>query len=244
MSASLVLDIIFCVLSLVLIIRYACKGAVKSIFSFFKTILAVVIAIALRNPVAKFLDQLFMKEAAVSWVHKSLVATATGTETDGINFVKLYQDTPSFFTNILSKFGIDLNGLDTALKNIQYASESDIASLADNIGSSISMLLSMLLAIVGLFVVSLIVLTITVNLLDKMSHLPGLNFVNRFLGAAIGAVIALTTIILASSIINIVVEYVGPIAPEILNDKLVSDSIVLRALKDSGIVDLIEKLIH
>ncbi len=244
MSASLVLDIIFCVLSIVLVVRYTSKGAVKSIFSFFKTILAVIIAIMLRNPVAGFIDQLFMREAAVNWVHKSLVATATGTETDGINFVKLYQDTPSFFTNILSKFGIDLNGLDTALGNLPHASESDITLLADNIGSSISMLLSMLLGIVAVFIIALIVLTITVNLLDKVSHLPGLNFVNRLLGAAIGVLISLTIIVVTSSIINVIVEYVGPIAPNILNDTLVSDSIVLRVMRDSGITELFESLIH
>lgn len=244
MSASLILDIIFCVLTLVLIIRYTCKGAIKSLFSFFKTILAVVITFMLRNPVAAFIDKLFMRDASVNWVYNSLVATASGTETDGINFVKLYKDTPSFFTNILSKFGIDLNGLDTALGNLQYASEGDIVELANNIGSSISNLLSMLLGMIVVFVLALLILTIVINLLDKVSHLPGLNLANRLLGAVIGAAISLMTIVFISSIINIVVKYVGPIAPDMLNESLVADSIVLRALNDSGVMNLIEKLIQ
>ena len=244
MSASLILDIVFCVLSLILIIRYTCKGAIKAVFSFVKTLLAFGITAAFRNPVAAFIDKLFMRDSIVNWVQKSLMATANGTETDGINFVKLYQDTPSFFTNILSKFGMDLNGFDTAIENLEYASESDIAVLSSNIGSSISSILSMLLGMVVVFVLATIVLTIVINLLDKISHLPGINLANRILGAAIGAAISLIIILLASSVINILVKYIGPIAPNTFNEALVSDSIVLRALNDSGIMGLIEKLIQ
>ena len=63
-------------------------------------------------------------------------------------------------------------------------------------------------------------------------------------GAAIGAVISVTIIFLVSSIINILVKYVGPIAPNTFNETLVSESIVLRALDDSGIMSLVEKLIQ
>ena len=244
MSASLILDIIFCVLSLILIIRYTCKGAIKAIFSFFKTILAVAVTALLRNPAAAFIDKLFMRDSIVGWVHNSLTAAANGTETEGVNFVKLYRDTPSFFTNILSKFGMDLNGLDSALENIESAGESDIAALSSNIGSSISSLLSMLLGMIIVFILSLTVLTIVVNLLDKVSHLPGINMANRVLGAAIGAVISITIIIFTSTIINILVKYVGPIAPNTFNEALVSESVVLRALNDSGIMGLFEKLIQ
>jgi len=244
MSASLILDIIFCVLSLILIIRYTCKGAIKAIFSFFKTILAVTITALLRNPAAAFIDKLFMRDSIVGWVHNSLTATASGTETEGVNFVKLYRDTPSFFTNILSKFGMDLNGLDSALENIESAGESDIAALSSNIGSSISSLLSMLLGMIIVFILALTVLTVVVNLLDKVSHLPGINLANRVLGAAIGAVISITIIIFASTIINILVKYVGPIAPNTFNEALVSESVILRALNDSGIMGLFEKLIQ
>ena len=244
MSASLILDIVFCALSLILIIRYTCKGAIKAIFSFFKTILAVVITAALRNPVAAFIDKLFMKDFIVGWVHNSLMATANGTETEGVNFVKLYKDTPSFFTNILSKYGMDLNGFDAALENLEGASEADVSVLSSNIGASISSLLSMLVGMVAVFALSMAILTIVINLLDKVSQLPGINFANRLLGAAIGAAISITIIFFVSSIINILVKYVGPIAPNTFNEALVSESIVLRALDDSGIMSLVEKLIQ
>lgn len=239
MSISLIIDIALCLISIILVIRYMCKGAVKSIFSCIKTFLAIGLAFVLRNPVAGLLNKMFMEESVTGWVHRSLMATAKGEEIDGLNIVKLYQDTPSFFTNILSKFGIDLTGFDAAIEALPHATDDEIAELSVNIGGSIALMLSTILAIIIVFILALIVLTVIVNLLNRATRLPGLRFVNRLLGAVIGVVISLTIIWAVSGIATLVVNYVGPLAPKTINQGIIDNSVILKLFKDSQLTEKI-----
>lgn len=239
MSISLIIDLALCLISIVLIIRYTCKGAVRSILSYVKVFLAIGLAFVLRNPVATLLNKMFMTDSVTNWVHNSLVASASGTETNGLNIVELYQNTPSFFTNILSKFGIDLTDFDAAIEALPYASEEQIAELSANIGGSIALMLSTILAIVIVFVLAIIVLTVLINLIDKAVKLPGLNFVNRVLGAVIGVLISITVIWAVSGIATLVVNYVGPIAPETINQDIIDNSVILKMFKDSRLTEKI-----
>ena len=239
MSISLIIDLALCLISIVLIIRYTCKGAVRSILSYVKVFLAIGLAFVLRNPVATLLNKMFMTDSVTDWVHNSLVASASGTETNGLNIVELYQNTPSFFTNILSKFGIDLTDFDAAIEALPYASEEQIAELSANIGGSIALMLSTILAVVIVFVLAIIVLTVIINLIDKAVKLPGLNFVNRVLGAVIGVLISITVIWAVSGIATLVVNYVGPIAPETINQDIIDNSVILKMFKDSRLTEKI-----
>ncbi|MBQ8392504.1 MAG: CvpA family protein [Clostridia bacterium] len=243
MNPSLIIDIALCVISLILIIRYTCKGAIRSILSYIKVFLAMGIAYMLRNPVASLINKMFMQDAITNWVQESLYATAKGMETDGVNFVELYQDTPAFFTNILSKFGMDLEGFDSAIAGLPYASDEQITALSENIGASVSLMLSMLMGIVIVFILALIILTVLVNVLDKVAKLPGLNFVNRLLGACIGVLISLTIIWATSGIVTLAVNYVGPIFPEIFNEELIDNSVILRLLKGTNLTEIIKSYI-
>ena len=239
MSISLIIDIALCLISVILIIRYTCKGALKSIFSYIKVFLAIGIAFLLRNPVASLLNKMFMTESITDWVYNSLTATAKGVEPDGLNIVKLYQETPSFFTNILSKFGIDLTDFDAAIEALPGASEEQIAELSTNIGGSSALMLSTIIAVVVVFILAIILLTVLVNLLNKVTKLPVLNFVNKILGAVIGVLISLTVIWAVSGIVTLVVNYVGPIAPETINQDIIDNSVILKLLKDTKLTDAI-----
>ena len=239
MSVSTIIDIALLVISVILIIRYTCKGAVRSIFSYIKVFLAIGLAYILRNPVAELFNKMFMDSAITKWVYNSLSASAKGVETDGLNLVELYRETPAFFTNILSKFGIDLEGFDAAIEALPYASEADIVAMSENIGSSIALMLSTVLAIVVIFILALILLTVVVNLLDKVAKLPGLNLINRLLGAVIGVLISLTLIWAVSGIITVLITYVGPLAPDVLNQELIDNSIILKLLKDTKLTEWI-----
>ena len=239
MSISLIIDIALCLISVILIIRYTCKGAVKSIFSYIKVFLAIGLAFALRNPVANLLNKMFMTDSITGWVRESLTATARGVEPDGLNIVELYQNTPSFFTNILSKFGIDLTDFDAAIAALPGASEQQIEELSVNIGGSIALMLSTVIAVIVVFILALIILTVVINLLDKITKLPVLNLVNRLLGAAVGILISLTVIWAVSGIVTLLVSYVGPIAPDTINQDIIDNSVILKLLKDTKLTEII-----
>ena len=244
MNISTIIDIALVVLTIILVIRYTAKGAVKSIFSFVKTFLAIGIAYFTRNQVAQLLDGLFMNNAITGWVYNSLYASARGTGDSGIDFVQIYKDTPVFFTNILTKFGIDLTGFDEMISALPYATDEQLSELAANIGSSISLLLSMIIGMVVVFILAIIVLTLIVNLLDKLTKLPVLNFVNRLLGAVVGLLISLTVIWAVNGIFTLLITYVGPMAPETLNQSIIDNSVILRLLKETNLVEMIKSYIE
>jgi uncharacterized membrane protein required for colicin V production len=244
MNISSVIDLALVLLTIILVIRYTIKGAVKSIFSFFKTFLAIFIAYSFRNPVAKLVDSMFMGNWVRGWVYDSLLASARGSEIEGINFVNIYEKTPKFFTNILSKFDMDLSGFNEAISSLPHATDEQIETLANNIGSSVSLLLSMILGMIVVFILSLLVLTFIVNLFDKVTKLPVLNFVNRLLGAVIGLLISVTVIWAVNGIITMLITFVGPMAPETFNEDIVNNSYILSMLKDTNLVELIKSYIE
>ena len=244
MNISSIIDLALVLLTVILVIRYTIKGAVRSIFSFVKTFLAIFLAYSFRNPVAKLIDDMFMGNWARTWVYNSLHASAKGNEIDGIDFVALYEKTPKFFTNILSKFDIDLTDFDEAISSLPQASDAQIEALADNIGSSVSLLLSMIIGMVVIFILSLLVLTFIVNIFDKVSKLPVLNFANRLLGAVIGLLISLMVIWAANGIITMLITFVGPMAPETFNEDIINNSYILSMLKDTNLVELIKSYIE
>lgn len=244
MNISSVIDIVLVILTVTLVIRYTIKGAVKSIFSFVKTFLAIAVAYLFRNPVAKLINEMFMGNWVRGWVYDSLYASARGGEIKGINFVNVYEKTPKFFTNILSKFDMDLSGFDEAILSLPQATDDQIGVLANNIGSSVSLLLSMILGMIVIFILSLLVLTFIINLFDKVTRLPVLNFVNRVLGAVIGLLISAMVIWAVNGVITMLITFVGPMAPNTFNEDIINNSYILSLLKDTNLVELIKSYIE
>lgn len=244
MNISSIIDLVLVILTVTLVIRYTIKGAVKSIFSFVKTFLAIAVAYLFRNPVAKLINEMFMGNWVRGWVYDSLYASARGGEIKGINFVNVYEKTPKFFTNILSKFDMDLSGFNEAISSLPHATDEQIGALADNIGSSVSLLLSMILGMVVIFILSLLVLTFIINLFDKVTRLPVLNFVNRILGAVIGLLIAAMVIWAVNGVITMLITFVGPMAPNTFNEDIINNSYILSMLKDTNLVELIKSYIE
>ncbi len=237
MSIGLIIDIVLCIITVVIIIRYTCTGAVKAVFSFAKTFVAILLAYFLRKPAALLLNKLFMERSITGWVHKSLLAASQGIEPDGVDFVKLYNEMPSFFTKILSGFGMDTEGMDAAFNALPTATEAEITAMSQNIGTSIAFMISTVIGFIVVFILAILLLSIAVNLLDKITRLPVINLANRLLGAAIGVLVSLLVIWVISVIAGLLVNYVGPLVPDVFTDSLIEGSFVLRTVKNANLMD-------
>lgn len=244
MSTGLIIDIVLLVIAAVTIIRYTFKGAVKAVFSFAKTFVALFLAYVLRKPAAMLINTLFMERSVTGWVYDSLYAASQGIKPDGVDLVKLYNDMPSFFTKILSGFGLDAEGIEAAFDSIPGATEAEITAISENIGTSIATMLSTIIGFVAVFLLALLVLTIVVHVLDKLTHLPIINFANKLLGAAIGVLISLLIIWIVSVIAGFLVNYIGPLVPTVFNEGLIEESFVLRTMKNAELMDTLSMYIH
>ncbi len=235
MVASLVIDIILAVIACILIIRYTKKGFVKTVLDFLKTVIAIFLAYALRNHVAKLIDSMFMNKTIVGWVNKSLTAVAGG-ENAVVDFSSIYEDVPSFYTNVLSKFGLDLEKLDEQFKNL---TAENINALSENIGSSLSFMISVAVAVIAIFAVAIVALTIVVHLLNLLTRFRGVDILNKFLGLVFG--VALSAVIMwgASFLVMKAIEWFGPMYPDALNENIINNSVILKFFCKNNLLDIV-----
>ncbi|MBO5212849.1 MAG: CvpA family protein [Clostridia bacterium] len=206
--ASLIIDSFYVLTLIVLPIRYAKKGFVRSVLDFAKTLLAIFLAVVLRVPVAKWLDSLFMNNGIVGWVRTSLLETQSGAD-PFINFVSIYDDFPSFYSVILKAFGLDTDSI-IALGSIDQATPEMIEALSNSIGSAISYMLSTVLAVLIVFVIFIIIFTVIIHALDLLTRFSFIRWLNRALGLCFGVAIAGCIIIGISVAIAFLVKYIGP----------------------------------
>ncbi len=238
MSASLILDIVLLLIALIIILKYTIEGFLKSVLNFARLVLSVILAVVLRNPIAELLNNLFMKNAIVNWVSASVLKNLAG-ENPTIDFVQIYKETPIFYTEVLSRFGLDTALVDSQMNSLSVETAPE---LAETVGTAIATMLSTVLAIILVFIVAMIVLTLVFKLLNCVTKISGIKLINRLLGVALGFAIAIAAIWGLGILIKTLVDMVGPMYPEILNQELIDNSMVLGLLDKLGVNSLVENV--
>ena len=205
MAAGIIIDIIFSIITALLIIKYTLKGFFAAIFDSAKGFVAAILAYLLRIPVAKLFDAWFMREGIVKWVNNSLVASLEGNDTF-IDFVSLYEKVPWFFNSFLSNFGL---GDVSALDGLENASHAQISEISFEVGSALSYALSMALAILVMFVIIFTALMFVSKLLSDLVKASSLGKLNRILGFLWGVVVSFALIWISSFILELLSDVTG-----------------------------------
>lgn len=234
---GIVIDIILLAMAVIFIIRHARLGFVKSVLNSLKALFAIGIAFILRVPVAKLFDSMFMNKAVTQWVYNSLSSSASGGDPT-FDLVTLYDTCPMAYNNFLSSFGLETEGLDTQFASIGEMGDDALVAMSENIGSALSYFCAMALALLVLFVIAIIVLTLVIYLLDLVTHLPVLNFLNRVLGAVIGIVWAA----LFAWVVGTVLTVVSTFLPDVVGQNIITDSIILGLLAKIEALNIIPGL--
>ncbi|MBQ3040415.1 MAG: CvpA family protein [Clostridia bacterium] len=234
---GIVIDILLLAIAVIFIIRHARLGFVKSVLNSLKALLAIGLAFLLRVPVARLFDSWFMNKAVTQWVYESLSSSAIGAD-PAFDLVTLYETCPMAYNGLLSSFGLETEGLDGQITNIESLSDEAIVALSENIGSSLSYFCSIALALLVLFVIAIIALTIVIAVLDLVTRLPVLNFLNRVLGGVIGVVWAA----LFAWALGTVLTVVSTFLPDLIGQNAITDSIILGLLADIQALNIIPGL--
>lgn len=238
MAGSLILDIALIAIAAFIIFKYTIAGFLKSVLDFVKVIASVLLAILFRLPIAHLLCGLFMDSAIKGWIYSTLSKTIAGSN-PAVNFIRLNSDTPQFFENILTKFGFD-NELFS--KEIEKLSEDNIDVLTEELGGAISLMLSSIVAVIVIFIVSIIVLSIVVKLLNNLTKISGIKALNKLLGLGLGVTIAIAAIWALGTGAQALVNMLSPLFPNVIDQSIIDDSMVLGFLEKVGINVLIKDL--
>jgi uncharacterized membrane protein required for colicin V production len=236
MTIGLVIDIVLSLICLIIIIKHAANGFIRSFMGFARAVLAIFISYLFYVPFAKLLGNLFFTRISEKWVSDAFSSTYNA-ETGLYDLYKVFDGIPNWFVKVLTKSGVDDATIQTYLVEQNGASPELADTLVRGIGGQLSMLLSTILAIIILFIVVQIALVFVGKLLENISKLPVFRVLNIILGALIGAVISAVLVWLVSEgliwIINFIARY-----NESLFAPIPSQSVFLEYFKDRNIWEL------
>lgn len=246
MNFGVVIDIALLVIAIFIIIKFTIKGFFSSILDVCKLGLSAIIAFIVRMPLAKLFSSLFMKNVMKSVVKTSCEAYLnTDLAKISIDISALHEQTPEFFEKFLTKFGLDYEKFFADLNTFtQERTTESIEPIVDNLGPAIALLVSMVIALIAAFVVSYIVLIIVAKLLENLTKFDGVRTANRWLGFAVGVVVSLLIMSLVSLGVIALVEFVSPVAPNIISPELADGSMVVDIFRKLNIIEFIKGKIY
>lgn len=190
---ALILDLlIIAIIALSVFLAYK-KGLIRTLFSLVGFVAAVVLAINLSAPVAKWLNDEFINPAV-----KNVVLSAVNgndkvkdyEETlNKVNVVDVFQEMPESLRTFLENLNVDVDGIIDAAENSEKNSLAAKERLIDSVADPISEAISNTAAIIGLMIIFFLVLLIATRLLDAIFRvLPFAKSINSAGGIVFGLI--------------------------------------------------------
>ncbi len=233
MTISLAIDILIAFICLIVIIRNAARGFIKSFMTFAKTILAFLVAYIFNSPLAKLLSEKIFLGISNKWVLDAFVSTADGE--GGYALYNLFDGIPEWFTNMMMKSGMDDVAIQKYFAGKENASYEVMQELAGGLGAALSSIISTVVACLVLFIVTEILLIFVGILLGKVGKLPVFRFVNVILGALIGVAVSAVIAWLISLGITYAIQFGANYKPEIFNSTIIENSRILKFFSEHNL---------
>lgn len=194
----LVLGIVAVIMLAAIIAGYL-KGFVRIILSLVAALVAFIIAVILTNPIGNLVKHSDMYEDMKTTVAESL---CSGFKDEGLEITSISElmetiELPDALAEQLAE-----SVQDSFDKELQELGQVSIADIAEATVGRITDFLVDVAVFILLFILAYIALRIIIMVADVAAKLPGLNLINRLLGAALGAVQSILIIWGASLILT------------------------------------------
>lgn len=218
-----IVDILFLLLTAVITFSCAKRGFIKSVVHFLKTILSFVFAYLFGGQLGIFLHDKFIAAPIREAVFEKINGLYTSA-TAGFSAEKVMEELPSFMMT---------EEIKAKLMAAEGTGEQLVNTMTDSVATPVATALSNVLGYIGVFVISMLALWLVAALVTKLiEHNRSLGVVNRILGIALGLLISLTVLSVAASVLKFF--FAG--------DSLYANSVIVKALGDSALLDYIKFL--
>ncbi len=230
-------DIIIIAIIVFSIYRGVSQGFVKSLMKLLSIAVAFAAAHLFHDALAEVYNHYFFE----SFAEKVAETITPVIQRSGEMFdlETLFSDMPEVFSDLLSRFSVDTAHLAESFGSFGAASAETLENMSQTIAAPIAAILSKALAYLSIFVVALIVMAILTALIDIVFKLPVLKNANKFLGFILGAVFALLCAYLFSEVAVIVIRAGIAVKPEIFNENIIDNSILLKYFSDFSLINII-----
>jgi len=240
---NLIFDAVIAVSVLLSVIMGAKRGFIKSVMGVCTLIAALFVAYAFTPPAAQIIgQQKFIRDISVSIADtvKSLASNDSGS----YDLNRLYEDMPDAFTQILTRYGMDIGELTKEVPPDPNADAAALERLADLIAGPAAAAISSVLAFLALFVASVVILKILTWILDTVFQLPVLKTANTMLGFLFGVVAGVMWACVLSSLSVTLIRAMSSISPDLFNETVIENSVVLKFFSNLNPLVLVEYVIR
>lgn len=227
----LILDLVLILVIALYAVSGAKKGLIKALCGMGVTIVSLIIALNFYSPLAAYFRSTLIYEQMTENLSGKIEAYIND-NADSQSFSELINDAPESLDIILKGFGTSLEDVSAKMDAMIESGETNLAAgLSDYIVKPAAKMLSNALAIIVMFIASLIVLNIALLLLDLIFKLPVLNFANKLGGFVAGAAIGLLISFVVCAVINIALPVLPGVGIEIDSDTA-AKATVFTAISD------------
>lgn len=190
---NVIADVILVIFALSMIFFYAKRGFIKSLIHSLKGIIAFVVAYMFGGKLADVLAEKLISSPVRESVFKKVSSIYADTA-DAVNVEKITESFPNF---------IMTEEVKTKIAAAEGSTDQLINSVTDSIASPITNVISTVIGYILVFVLAFIGLCIVASILSKLvDHFSLFGFVDKLLGAVIGAVITFAALFVICSIIK------------------------------------------
>ena len=239
--ASLIIDIVIALICLVIIIRNAAQGFIKSFMAFARTVLAILLAYLFNAPLARLFDEKIFLSLSQKWIKDAFIATHDGN--GGYQLYTIFEGIPEWFVKVLMRTGVDEATIQRYFYTTECAPIEVVDQLSQSIGALLSALISTIIAVVIIFVVIELLLLLVGHLLNKVKKISIVKFFDILLGALIGAAISAVLVLLIATAAIWVIRFAAGYNAEIFNDSIILNSIFLNFFHEHNFWKIIEGLV-
>ncbi len=225
---SLIIDLIIAVVAVVCIYHGISRGFIRSVMRFVSIIIAVAAVIFLTEPVAVWLNDVFVTDKVTEITEDSLEGIVGDSEAI-FDLDRLLGDSGEVLDDISERFSVNLDGILDGLsdKISSFTEKEALDTLSQTVAEPTANAISTVAAAIIVFVATLLIMALITLLLDLVCKLPVLKRLNKVLGFLFGVASALLTTLALSNIAVGLVRSMSAINSTVFNEAVIDSSLIL-----------------
>ena len=213
------LDIFLLLLFLLITIISTERGFVNSVWGSVTIIGSFVVAYMFGGVVGEWICDNFVLKYISEYAY-GIVESLIENSAENYNISNLFESLPEEFVTLVENCGADISVLNSQFGSSLTLSQVELYSFAESVASPISQTLSNAIAIVSIFLISLLILWIIGLVVKIIVKIPIIKTLNSLLGFVFGVIKGLVIVWILCVTLSIFVEsgFMDPETVEVLNN--------------------------
>lgn len=213
------LDIFLFLLFLLITIISTERGFVDSVWSSVTIIGSFIVAYLFSSVVGEWICDNFVLKHISEYAY-DIVESLIENNADSYNIAGLFESLPEEFITLAQNCGADISALEAQFASSLTLSSAELYSFAESVAAPLSQTLSNAIAIVSIFLISLLIFWLVGLVVKVIVKIPIIKTLNSLLGFVFGVLKGLVIVWILCVTLSIFVErgFMDPETVEVLNN--------------------------